>query len=212
MIVSLISQKGGVGKSSLARLIAVEMARAGWKVLIADLDPAQATSTVWNTRRIAADIEPHIDVMPFKSVERAMRQSTNYDLALLDGPAHAERGGLTMAKHSDFILVPSSYSVEDLEPQVNAIFELEKNGVNSNKIRLALWSITGSKSEGEGVRQYLRKAGVTALSSEVGQRPSIRQAQTIGRAASETTHKTVNDSAYAMAKEISELISKGART
>jgi chromosome partitioning protein len=29
MIISLISQKGGVGKSTLARLLAVEIAKAG---------------------------------------------------------------------------------------------------------------------------------------------------------------------------------------
>ena len=37
MIISLISQKGGVGKSTLARLLAVEIAKAGWRVKIADL-------------------------------------------------------------------------------------------------------------------------------------------------------------------------------
>jgi len=42
MILSLISQKGGVGKSALARLLAVEFAKAGWSVKIADLDAAQA--------------------------------------------------------------------------------------------------------------------------------------------------------------------------
>jgi len=30
MVISLISQKGGVGKSALARLLAVEFMRAGW--------------------------------------------------------------------------------------------------------------------------------------------------------------------------------------
>ena len=43
MIISLISQKGGVGKSALARLLAVEVTKAGWTAKIADLDPAQGT-------------------------------------------------------------------------------------------------------------------------------------------------------------------------
>ena len=49
--IGAISQKGGVGKSSIARLIAREYAVAGWDVKIADLDIAQATSTNWKQRR-----------------------------------------------------------------------------------------------------------------------------------------------------------------
>ena len=51
MIISLISQKGGVGKSGIARLLAVEFVRAGWSVKIADLDTMQGTSTKWKARR-----------------------------------------------------------------------------------------------------------------------------------------------------------------
>src|SRR4051794_37335074 len=36
--IGVISQKGGVGKSTVARLIAREFAQAGWNVKIADLD------------------------------------------------------------------------------------------------------------------------------------------------------------------------------
>jgi len=38
MIIAIASQKGGVGKSTLARLIAREYAQAKWNVKIADLD------------------------------------------------------------------------------------------------------------------------------------------------------------------------------
>ena len=46
-LVGLVSQKGGVGKSTLARLVAREYAAAGWQVKIADLDISQGTSTDW---------------------------------------------------------------------------------------------------------------------------------------------------------------------
>ncbi|WP_193371722.1 hypothetical protein [Polymorphum gilvum] len=38
LFIGTISQKGGVGKSTLARLIAREYALAGWNVKIADLE------------------------------------------------------------------------------------------------------------------------------------------------------------------------------
>jgi chromosome partitioning protein len=42
-IISFISQKGGVGKSTLARALAVECAKADLKIKIIDLDSQQKT-------------------------------------------------------------------------------------------------------------------------------------------------------------------------
>ena len=42
--IGMVSQKGGVGKSTLSRLVAREYALAGWNVKIADLDVSQGTS------------------------------------------------------------------------------------------------------------------------------------------------------------------------
>lgn len=93
MIISLISQKGGVGKSALARLLAVEVTKAGWTAKIADLDPAQGTSTKWKVRRDSAGLQPDVAVEKFRTVDRALKEADHYDLLILDGPAHAEQGG-----------------------------------------------------------------------------------------------------------------------
>src|SRR5580704_17780059 len=98
MIISLISQKGGVGKSAIARLLAVEFVRAGRTVKIADIDTKQGTATKWKLRRDAAKLQPEIPVEKFATVERALREADKFDLMLIDGPAHAEKGGLAMAR------------------------------------------------------------------------------------------------------------------
>jgi len=43
-IIAFISQKGGVGKSTLARALAREASHQKLSVLLADCDPQQATS------------------------------------------------------------------------------------------------------------------------------------------------------------------------
>jgi chromosome partitioning protein len=43
-IIAFISQKGGVGKSTLARAVAVEAQKQRIKVLLADCDSQQSTS------------------------------------------------------------------------------------------------------------------------------------------------------------------------
>jgi chromosome partitioning protein len=52
LFIGMVSQKGGVGKSTLARLLAREYANAGWNVKIADLDVSQGTSFSWQARRL----------------------------------------------------------------------------------------------------------------------------------------------------------------
>ena len=52
LVIGVVSQKGGVGKSTCARLIAREYAHAGWDVKIADLDVSQGTSFDWHVRRL----------------------------------------------------------------------------------------------------------------------------------------------------------------
>ena len=61
-IISFVGQKGGTGKSTLARAFAAEAAKAQTRVLIADLDDAQRTSWDWGKRRAANHLLPAIDV------------------------------------------------------------------------------------------------------------------------------------------------------
>ena len=58
IVVSFVSNKGGVGKSTLARALAVEAVRDGTRVLLADVDEGQHTSLKWNARRDKSGIEP----------------------------------------------------------------------------------------------------------------------------------------------------------
>ena len=50
-VIAFVSQKGGVGKSTLACALAREAAASGLKVKIADLDPDQATIVDWHKVR-----------------------------------------------------------------------------------------------------------------------------------------------------------------
>lgn len=202
MIISFISQKGGVGKSTLARLAAVELAAAGWRAMIADLDTAQGTSTEWHRIREGEAADPAVTVIPFRSVERALREAEHFDATLIDGPAHAERGAVTMARASTLAILPVGYSVDDLRPQARVAHELEDAGVDPARIRFAFCRVRGSEAEGQGVRDYLRRAGLTAFVNELRELPSIRQAHISGLCASEVRHRSVAEEARALAAEI----------
>ena len=50
-VISVVGQKGGPGKSTIARAIGTCYAAAEWQVKIADLDINQSTSFGWLQRR-----------------------------------------------------------------------------------------------------------------------------------------------------------------
>jgi len=202
MIISLISQKGGVGKSTLARLLAVEVAKTGWRVKIADLDPAQGTATKWKARRDVAGHQPDVAVEKFRTVERAIKEAEHFDLMILDGPAHAEKGGKVMAQASDLILIPTGYSLDDMEPQIEAAYELEEAGIPSENILFVFCRAKGSDSEDAAARAYLRKARLMVLDPVLPELASIRQGHAEGRAASEVPFPKVQEKAIDVAQKI----------
>jgi chromosome partitioning protein len=92
------SQKGGVGKSTLARHVAREYASAGWAVNIADLDVSQGTSFNWQGRRLQTTIEPVIPVERFGIVEQAIRSAGQLDLMILDAPPNSTAATLRITR------------------------------------------------------------------------------------------------------------------
>lgn len=208
MIISLISQKGGVGKSALSRLIAVEYANSGWQVKIGDLDKNQGSTTKWKTRRDQNDIEPEIAVEKYATVERAIRDAPQYDLMVLDGPAFAEAGGKTMAEASDLVIMPTGYALDDLEPQVETAYDLESAGIDPAKIIFVFCRADGSDSEDKAARDYLKRARMNVIKPVFPERASIRQAHNDGRAASEVGHYSLKTKALAVAQAIADAMDK----
>ena len=202
MLVSLISQKGGVGKSAIARLLAVEYANAGWSVKVADLDTMQGSTTKWKSRRDKNGIRPEIPVEKYATVDRAISDAENFDLMILDGPAFAERGGLTMAQSSDLVLMPTGFSLDDMEPQVETAYDLQTAGIDLEKVMFVFSLIDGSQSEDAAARRYLQKAGMNVCENVLPQYPAIRQAMNTGRAASEVSHPDVKKRVLPLAQEI----------
>jgi chromosome partitioning protein len=205
-IISLISQKGGVGKSGIARLLAVEFVRAGWSVKIADLDTMQGTVTKWKARRDRAGLAPEIPVEKFATVERALREADRYDLLVLDGPAHAEQGGRNMAKASDLIIMPTCYGLDDLEAQVEAAYELEEHGIDRNRIWFVFSRTSGSTAEDQAARDYLVRAKINAFEPVLPELPSIRQGHNGGKAASEISFPLIRERATAIALAVASQV------
>jgi len=161
-IIAFVSQKGGVGKSTLARALAREAVAGGLKTKIADLDTQQGTSIDWHRTRLNAGIEPAVSAEAYGTAEQALKAGDQYDLLIIDGPARTSKGTLAIARLADLVVQPTGASVDDLRPAVREFHALVKEGIPRDKLAFALNRIGTAYEEAEA-RAYVGEAGYVAL-------------------------------------------------
>lgn len=208
IIIGIVSQKGGVGKSTIARLIAREFAQNDWSVKIADMDIQQGTSYQWYKRRAANMITPDIRIETFTTVKQALKDAENFDLFIFDGAPHATSTTRDIARAADMILLPTGLAIDDLEPQVVLAHELVGEGIAKDKLAFVLWRVGNSQTEIDEARTYIKEAGYKALKGEVPERTGYRRASDLGRALTETHYPHLNQRADRVAQSIINAVSE----
>jgi chromosome partitioning protein len=109
MIISSISYKGGVGKSTVARNLAVYFAHSDYKVCIVDADESQVT-VKWSGVRLEKEKEPVIQVVGMtdpKALMGTVKQIYNdYDIVIIDSPPSYNPISVKIMLISHLILMP----------------------------------------------------------------------------------------------------------
>jgi chromosome partitioning protein len=208
VIIGLISQKGGVGKSSMARALATHYAQSGLSVKIADLDINQSTAYQWQQRRLQADMRPAVSVECFGSVAHALKQSAGYDVLLLDGAPHSSKQTLQIAQAADLVVIPTGLSIDDLEPSVILANSLRSAKVPTNKIAFALSRTGDSRAELDDAQEYLQATPYTLLPGHIQEKTAFRRAQDSGRSLPECPYPAQRKQARAMVAAIQARINE----
>ncbi len=206
-VVAMVSQKGGVGKSTLARLLAREFAAQSWNVKIGDLDISQGTSFQWRARRLQSQIEPDVPVEQFGSVDKGLNLADSYDILIFDGAPHSTSATRAIVQASDLTVIPTGLAVDDLQPAVTLAHDLVRQGVSREKIVFALCRVGDSATEIEDARSYLQKAGYEILPGALPEKVAYRRASDEGRALTETRYSSLNDRAEELAQGMVDRIS-----
>jgi chromosome partitioning protein len=191
-VIASIAQKGGVGKSSLAQLVAHGYAAEKYSVLLADMDSNQTSSVVWNKTRQENGIAPDITVQNFRSVLEASKAAADFDLTVFDGAPHATAQTLEIAQLSDLILLPVGASKYDLDPQIILAHELVGKGINKDRILFILCRVVATEKERQDVADYVAQTPFRLLPSFLEEKTGYRQAAEQGRAMTETNFKSLN--------------------
>lgn len=203
VVVAFLSQKGGVGKSTLARSAGVLAARMGLSVLLADLDPQQRTLMRWLKTRAELNLETPLRVEAFDDLAEVLAQDNGLDLVVLDLPGQISNVATAVARNADLIVQPTSPSVDDLHPAVLVFQALERVGVPREKLVFALCRVLGDK-EAEATRDYLAELGYGVLRGVINERLGYRDALNLGRTLVECRQPNMSNAAQILLLDLLE--------
>jgi chromosome partitioning protein len=112
MIISLVNQKGGVGKTTIAINIGIGMARRNYKVGFLDTDP-QGTASQWQTieGNLAFEVRRH--PAPVSSGD-LMDSDRNHGVLVIDTPPAIGEITQSVLEVSDLAIIPLAPSVLDI--------------------------------------------------------------------------------------------------
>jgi chromosome partitioning protein len=196
VVVSFVSQKGGVGKSTLARALLAVAAHA-MKARLADLDPQQGSVVAWERTRERNKAGPACEVVAYATVGEALAESGDVELLILDTPAGTDRSTLDIARRSHVIVQPTGASADDLVPAILTFHELVKAGIPKDRLVMAVARVL-SAGEVATVRAYVGEAGYEALDGAIFEKMAYREAQNRGQAITETKVAKLNSEADAL--------------
>lgn len=154
LVLSCLSQKGGVGKSTIARLLATAYAAHGQRTAIFDFNGAQETSRLWGEIRDRHGIEPRVHVELATQANR-MRGDGRFDMIVADGRPDGAEVTLSIARASDLVVIPTGFTVDDLVPQRRFALELENQGVPRKRILFVINRVLDHRELTEDAMTFL---------------------------------------------------------
>lgn len=179
--ISIISQKGGAGKTTVAVHLAVAAEARGLRTAIFDLDP-QGSAAGWADKR----------AVPFPAVvsAQATRLTTlfdqaatqNADLVIIDSAPNADAASLAAARVSDFIIIPCRPAAFDLSA-IGTTLALA--AVAAKPAYVLLNAVPTQGRVGEEAREALAEGGVQVAEPVLHHLVAFSHAVNDGRTAQE---------------------------
>lgn len=180
-VLAVLSQKGGVGKTTIATCLAVAAQAEGKKTAIFDLDP-QATASFW--KDVREDEEPavvSIQAVRLPAMIKAADEAGT-DLVIIDGAAVARDIVFDAARASDFVLIPTKAAVFDSKSMAQTAGIVSQEGT---PLAVVLNFVPPSGVETDDAKDVAEQLGVSVCPVHLGHRKAFFRAQGAGLAVQE---------------------------
>lgn len=172
LVIALVSQKGGAGKSTIAANLTAYAASSS-KTAIIDLDP-QASISTWHSFRESDDITLLTSHPPLLAKQIKKLKADGYDLCVVDTPPHNSTAAATAINEADLTVIPVRPSSFDLIA-VQATFNL----LGENLGAVIVNAVPSGTAVQESAIDFVKESGVRLLGT-VGQRIAFQHASNSG--------------------------------
>jgi chromosome partitioning protein len=191
MILGVLSQKGGVGKSTLSINIAAAFALDGLRVLLVDADP-QGSSLAWSAAREPPPLFPVVGMAKPTLHRELPEMARDYDMTIVDGAPRVNELGRAAILASDTIIIPVQPSPYDVWATAETVQLVREATLYKPDLKCAFAinrKITGT-AIGRDVAGALQQFGVDVLPTHICQRVLFAESATAGLAVAEVAPKS----------------------
>jgi chromosome partitioning protein len=180
-VISVLNQKGGVGKTTLTVHLATALARKGEKVLLIDADP-QGSALDWSAARHGKPLFP-VAGLPKASLHKELPPlAANYSTVLIDGPPRVYDVARSAIMASDLVLIPVQPSPYDVWAAKEIVDLLHEASVFKGKLKSAF--VINRKivntAIGRDVAEALAEYPIPVLKASISQRVLFAESATQG--------------------------------
>jgi chromosome partitioning protein len=202
MIIGVLSQKGGVGKTSISINLAANLAMLGNRVLLVDADP-QGSSLAWSSARESDPLFPVVG-MAKPTLHRDLPEvARDYDVVVIDGAPRVNDLGRAAILASDTILVPVQPSPYDVWAAAETVQLIQEASIFKERLKAAF--VINRKivntAIGRDVTAALAEYPLPVLPAHLCQRVIYAESAAQGLAVAEV------DPASTAARELAALVS-----
>jgi chromosome partitioning protein len=187
MIIAVLNQKGGVGKTTLALHLAAGLASLGTRVLLVDADP-QGSARDWAAVRQDA-LAFTVVGLDRPTLHRDLPElATSYDHAVIDGPPRVTDLTRSAILAADVVLIPVQPSPLDVWACSEIVGLIKESSVYTEILKFAFVvnrKIVGT-AMGRDVTQALAAYELPVLASQIAQRIAFAEALASGQTVQET--------------------------